>query len=61
MAGPGQRGPRGPRPKIKNPGKLFTRLMKFIISRYGIHYIAVLICIFISVRCNVQGTMFMQT
>lgn len=60
MAGPG-RGPRGPMPKIENPGKLLTRLMKFIFSRYAIHYIVVFICIIASVLCSVQGTLFMQT
>ena len=61
MAGPGPRGPRGPVPKISNPGKLLSRLMKFIFSRYLIHYVVVLICIFASVFCSVQGTLFMQT
>ena len=61
MAGPGPRGPRGPVPKIKNPGKLLTRLMKFVFSRYLIHYVVVLICILASVFCSVQGTLFMQT
>ncbi len=55
------RGPRGPVPKIKNPGKLLMRLMKFVFSHYLIHYIVVLICILTSVFCSVQGTLFMQT
>ena len=55
------RGPRGPVPKISNPGKLLSRLMKFIFSRYLIHYVVVLICILASVFCSVQGTLFMQT
>ena len=55
------RGPKGPAPKIKNPGKLLSRLLKFIFSRYAIHYIVVLICILASVFCSVQGTLFMQT
>ena len=55
------RGPRGPVPKISNPGKLLSRLMKFIFSRYAIHYVVVLICIFASVFCSVQGTLFMQS
>ena len=33
MAGPGPRGPRGPMPKIENPGKLLLRLMKFVFSQ----------------------------
>ena len=55
------RGPRGPVPKINNPGKLLSRLMKFIFARYAIHYIVVIVCIFASVFCSVQGTLFMQT
>ena len=31
---PGPRGPQGPKPKIKNPGKLFARLMGFIFKKY---------------------------
>lgn len=55
---PGQRGPRGPKPKIKNPGKLFARLMGFIFKKYLPACIIVVICIFVSVLANVQGTMF---
>ena len=56
MPGPG--GPRGPKPKIKNPGKLFARLMGFIFKKYLPACIIVVICIFVSVLANVQGTMF---
>ena len=55
---PGPRGPRGPKPKIKNPGKLFARLMGFIVKKYLPACIIVVICIFVSVLANVQGTMF---
>lgn len=55
---PGPRGPRGPKPKIKNPGKLFARLMGFIFKKYFPACIIVVICIFVSVLANVQGTMF---
>lgn len=51
-------GPRGPKPKIKNPGKLFARLMGFIFKKYLPACIIVVICIFVSVLANVQGTMF---
>lgn len=61
MPGPGPNGPRGPKPKIKNPGRLFIRLMRYILARYGIVYVLVLICIVLSVLCNTQGTMFMQS
>lgn len=43
-----------------NPGKVFTRLMKYVMKKYMIHCIVVLVCIVISVLANVQGTMFMK-
>ncbi len=55
---PGPQGPKGPKPKIKNPGKLFARLMGFIFKNYLAACIFVVICIFISVLASVQGTMF---
>lgn len=55
---PGPRGPQGPKPKIINPGKLFARLMGFIFKKYLPACIIVVICIFVSVLANVQGTMF---
>lgn len=55
---PGPRGPQGPKSKIKNPGKLFARLMGFIFKKYLPACIIVVICIFVSVLANVQGTMF---
>lgn len=55
---PGPRGPQGPKPKIKTPGKLFARLMGFIFKKYLPACIIVVICIFVSVLANVQGTMF---
>ena len=58
---PGPHGPRGPKPKLKNPGNLFARLMKFVLSKYAFPCIIVVICIFISVLANVQGTMFTQS
>lgn len=36
-------------------------LMGYIMKHYGAAFIIVLLCILISVVCNVQGTMFMQT
>lgn len=54
-------GPHGPRPKIKNPGKLLSRLLHFILKKYALQFAIVVICIIISVLANVQGTMFIQT
>ena len=62
MPGPvGPRGMRGPRPKIKNPGKLFMRLMKYVMKNYTPHCIVVLLCIIVTVLASVQGTMFTQS
>ncbi|MBR6381074.1 MAG: ABC transporter ATP-binding protein [Lachnospiraceae bacterium] len=58
---PGGRGALGrPRPKVENPGALFKRIMGFVLSRYKIHAIVVLICIVTSVLANLQGTLFMR-
>ena len=59
--GPGGRGPRGPRPKIKNPGKMFARIMGYVFKYYKVLWLIAIGSIFVSVLCNVQGTLFMQT
>lgn len=61
MAGPHGRAPRGVKPQVENPGKIFKRLMGYIFKTYKIPYIIVFVLIFISVIANVQGTMFTQT
>ena len=58
MAGPMNHGPRGVKPGVDHPGKLFTRLMKYVLGKYKFHCMAVLILIFVNVIANVQGTMF---
>lgn len=60
MDGPGL-GSKGPKTKIKNPGKLFMRLLKYIMQKYTPHCIIVFVCIIVSVLANVQGTMFIQS
>ena len=57
--GPG--GPRGPRPKIENPGRLLKRVLGYTFKDYAIHWIVVVICIVITVLASLQGTLFMQT
>ena len=57
----GRGGPRGPRPKVQNPGKIFMRILHYVMECYRIQVVAVVICIFVSVFANVQGTLFMQT
>ena len=42
------RGPRGPKPKVENPGKLFARLMKYVGKKYKVHCVLVLVCIFVN-------------
>ena len=61
VKGPGGRVPRGQKPAVKNPGKVLGRLGGYIMKYYKFHIITVVICIFLSVVCNAQGTMFMQT
>lgn len=48
------RGPRGVKPQVKNPMKIFKRLMAYVFQYYKLHYIAVIALIFISVIANVQ-------
>ena len=57
----GRGGPRGPRPKVQNSGKIFMRILRYVMECYRIQVVAVVICIFVSVFANVQGTLFMQT
>ena len=60
MAGPMGRVPRGVKPKVENPMKIFKRLMSYVFQYYKFHYLAVIVLIFISVLANVQGTLFMK-
>ncbi|MBQ8118232.1 MAG: ABC transporter ATP-binding protein [Lachnospiraceae bacterium] len=60
--GPGRRMAMGAgRPKIENPGKVFARIMGYVLKNYAVQYVIVLICIVGSVLANVQGTMFLKT
>ena len=43
--------------RVENPGALLKRLMGYIMKHYGVAFIIVLLCILISVVCNVQGPM----
>lgn len=60
MPGPMNRGPRGVKSQVKNPMKIFKRLMAYVFQYYKLHYIVVIALIFVSVLANVQGTMFMK-
>ncbi len=52
---------RGPRPKLKDPVGLFKRLMGYVFRFYSWQLGVVVVCIFVSVLANVQGTMFTKT
>lgn len=55
-----RRGPSGPRPKLEHPMQTFLRIMRYLMKYYPVHTVAVVIAIFVSVLCNVQGTWFMK-
>ena len=58
---PGPRRDFGPKQKVENPVKVFKRIMSYVLKRYPVHCLFVLICIVVSVYANTQGTMFMKT
>ena len=47
--------------KVENPGRIFKRLMKYVMNSYGLHLVIVAVLILVSVLANVQGTMFIQS
>lgn len=51
----------GPRPKLKNPGKTFGRLIKFSFGNNIFPMLVVFVCIIISVLSTLKGTMFQKT
>ncbi len=61
MAGPMGRPPRGMKPQVENPGKIFKRLMSYIFRKYKWHYIIVIALICVGVLANVQGTLFQKS
>ena len=58
--GPGGRS-NGPRPKVENPGKVFKRILAYVMSRYKAQVIVVLCCILLAVFAQLQGVMCSQT
>ena len=58
MHGPGRRGAPMPAMSLKGQGKLLTRVLKFIMKNYGVHFIVVLACILTTALCTLQGTLF---
>ena len=62
MPGPmGGRPPRGAKPTVANPGKVFKRIIGFVAKNYLLQCIVVLVCIVLTVFSTIQGTMFMKT
>ena len=62
MPGPmGGRAPRGMKPSVANPGKIFKRILGFVAKNYLPHCIVVLVCIVLTVFSTIQGTMFTKT
>lgn len=62
MPGPmGGRPPRGAKPTVANPGKVFKRIIGFVAKNYLLQSIVVLVCIVLTVFSTIQGTMFMKT
>ena len=57
--GPGRNA--GPRPKVENPGKMFKRILAYVMKQYKFQVILVLCCILLGVFAQVKGTLFMQT
>ena len=58
--GPGGRN-NGPRPKVENPGKVFKRILGYVMNQYRAQVIIVLCCILLAVFAQLQGVMFSQT
>ena len=50
-----------PRPKLKNPDRLFRRVVGMVAGSYGPQMVLVIVCIVVAVLANVQGTLFMRT
>ena len=62
MPGPmGGRPPRGAKPTVANPGKVFKRIIGFVAKNYLLQCIVVLVCIVLTVFSTIQGTMFTKT
>ena len=57
----GGRAPRGMKPSVANPGKIFKRILGFVAKKYLPHCIVVLVCIALTVFSTIQGTMFTKT
>ncbi|MBU3819568.1 MAG: ABC transporter ATP-binding protein/permease [Candidatus Faecalibacterium intestinavium] len=61
VVGPHRGGMGQPRPKVENPGKLLSRIMKEVMKNYTPHCLVVLVCIFLSAFANVRASLFLKT
>ena len=61
LKGVGGRQMRGVKVKVDNAPQIFKRVMAYVMKRYGVQIVIVVICIFVAVLANVQGTMFTRT
>ena len=61
VVGPHRGGMGQPRPKVENPGKLLSRIMKEVLKNYTPHCLVVLVCIFLSAFANVRASLFLKT
>ena len=61
LHGPGNKGPRGPRPKLENPGAIIRRLMSLFLKKYIVWFVIVLFCILGTSFVSVRGTLFIQS
>ena len=48
-------------PKVKNPGKIFKRILSMIFEKDSIHVIVVSICVLLNTYASIQGTLFTKT
>ncbi len=51
---------RGGRPKVENPGKIFRRLMAYVMRDYAFAVVVVIACILYTAFASIQGTLFME-
>lgn len=58
--GPGRHGRGGPKPRVENPGRIFRRLMAYVLKDYAFAVVIVILCIIYTAFATVQGTLFMQ-
>ena len=57
----GGRPPRGVKVRMEGAGPIFKRLMAYILKRYAVQILIVLVLIVVSVLASVQGTLFIRT